>query len=83
MQIKCPKCSWQPSQTSIWACESCGLEWHIFDTAARCPTCDYDHENIYCIEWEGGCGELSPHLDWYEGMDEELLRINVQKSVDQ
>lgn len=82
MQIKCPKCYWKPHENSKWTCESCGWEWNVFQTLARCPTCDYEHPEIYCLEWEGGCGEVSPHLNWYEGLDDELLKLNVKKLID-
>lgn len=82
MQIKCPKCHWNPRKTSLWTCEQCSNEFNIFETIARCPRCDTEHQEIYCIDWEGGCGELSPYLDWYTGLDNELLKLNVKKLID-
>ncbi len=79
MQIKCPKCSWKPQDDSLWTCESCSYEFQIFNKNATCPQCEFEHIDIYCLEWEGGCGLMSPYLDWFEGIDEKLLDINVKK----
>lgn len=76
---KCPKCKWEPDGKAYWNCENCSHEWDMFSTAARCPNCSHQHHNTQCIEWEGGCDEFSPHLDWYEGMDEGLSEISVMK----
>lgn len=79
LQVKCPKCNWEPKDEAVWTCISCGYDWNLFTTAARCPRCQEQNDDVYCIEWLGGCGEVSPHLDWYEGLDSGLVEINVKK----
>ncbi len=82
MQIKCPKCSWIPQQDSKWTCEQCNTEINLFENVGECTSCRHRHLMVYCIDWEGGCGEMSPILDWCSGMDEELLKLNVKKLFD-
>lgn len=68
--ISCPKCSWTPKSDDIWFC-TCGTLWNTFDTAGRCPTCHHQWEFTQCHS-DVGCGEWSPHLDWYPKLDERL-----------
>lgn len=82
LQVRCPKCKWEPGEQAEWSCTNCGYEWHLFDTAGRCPRCNEQNEDVYCIEWLGGCGEASLYLDWYEGLDDKLSEINIKKSFD-
>jgi len=78
VEIKCPKCDWAHDGGEYWWCE-CGHRWDTFETAARCPNCKKQWEVTQCPTDPGGCGEISPHLDWYRGLDdwlrEELERI--------
>lgn len=68
VKIQCPKCSWEPDGQPYWQCD-CGHSWDTFETAARCPACGKQHELTQCIRPAGGCDKLSPHLDWYNGLD--------------
>ena len=75
MKICCPKCDWQPDGHAYWQCH-CGTIWNTFETAGRCPSCHFQHESTACVPFAGGCNAVSPHLDWYEGLDgiiEELI----------
>ena len=78
VEIKCPKCDWAHDGGEHWWCE-CGHRWDTFETAARCPSCKKQWEVTQCPTDPGGCGEISPHLEWYRGLDdwlrEELERI--------
>lgn len=80
MQARCPNCKWEPVEDSEWACESCGYHWQVFETAGRCPQCKHQQQNVYCIEWQGGCGIESELLDWFEDLDEGLSGLNIQRS---
>lgn len=82
MHIHCPKCSWSPMPDSQWNCEYCGHASQLFDNAGECIQCGFMHEQIYCIEWEGGCGESSPLLDWFSGIDERLDELNIRRLPD-
>lgn len=31
--------------------------------------CRHQHKDTQCPGTGGGCDKLSPHLDWYEGLD--------------
>jgi len=66
-----------------WSCEYCGHQSHLLDHAGECAQCGFRHEHIYCIEWEGGCGESSPLLDWFPDLDEGLGELNIQRLPDQ
>lgn len=74
MHIRCPKCNWEPDGGAHWYCQ-CGHQWDTFSTAARCPGCGYQHEVTQCPDEPGGCSAFSPHLDWYEGLDEPVEEI--------
>ena len=65
----CPKCKWEPKANSMWQC-SCGHVWNTFDTAARCPKCHKVWKDTQCLS----CLKWSPHLDWYDGLDDEIRR---------
>jgi hypothetical protein len=78
VSIQCPKCSWEPDGGEHWRCD-CGHVWDTFETAARCPNCKKQWQETQCPAPAGGCSAFSPHLDWYQGLDEwlrdELERI--------
>lgn len=76
LEIACPKCNWEPDGGAHWQC-TCGHVWNTFDTAARCPSCRFQWKDTQCIDWVGGCGQSSPHLDWYRNLDE-LLREELE-----
>ncbi|HMO41325.1 MAG TPA: hypothetical protein PKC76_00315 [Saprospiraceae bacterium] len=81
IKIECPKCSWEPDGGAYWACSACGHVWNTFDTMARCPQCQHQHERTACIPWRGGCTAYEPHLDWYKnlsGIIQEELESIVQ-----
>jgi len=78
-EVRCPKCQWKPAEDTEWTCLECGYEWNMFETGARCPRCDHQHEFTFCFEWLGGCGESSPHLDWYPQIDKGLAELNIRK----
>lgn len=69
--ICCPKCSWEPHAGARWAC-TCGHEWNTFDTAALCPACNKQWTHTQCLSAAGDCYAMSPHLDWYRGLDKWL-----------
>jgi len=71
IKITCPKCNWEPDGGEYWACD-CGHQWNTFDTAGRCPSCGKQWEQTQCVVHHGGCTEWSPHIDWYDGLDEWL-----------
>jgi len=78
--IECPKCKWKPDGGKYWMC-SCGHSWNTFETAGRCPACSKQWKDTCCpTGFVGGCGQWSPHLDWYKNLDdmliEELKKIN-------
>ena len=81
VRIACPHCNWEPDGGAYWQCH-CGHQWDTFETAARCPACKHQHQQTQCIPHAGGCAEVSPHLDWYKGLDawlkEEIERIRVE-----
>jgi hypothetical protein len=71
-RIRCPLCHWQPSASSVWACQSfgtpepffggCGTMWNTFATRGKCPGCAHQWlwtSCPHCIGW-------SLHEDWYE-----------------
>jgi hypothetical protein len=59
-RVRCPKCEWKPSVESRWGCK-CGHRWNTFWTGGLCPGCGYQWTETRCF----GCGEISPHADWY------------------
>lgn len=82
VKIACPKCDWEPTPADLWSC-TCGHSWHTFDTAGRCPSCGKQWEETRCFEPAvGGCGRMSPHLDWYRNLDgwllEEIKKIRIR-----
>ena len=87
VKIACPKCEWEPSPSDQWSC-SCGHSWHTFDTGGVCPSCKKHWENTQCLgAYVGGCGEWSPHLEWYRNLDKwlieeiEKIRVRVKEAV--
>lgn len=71
-RIRCPLCEWQPTASSVWACESfgtpepyfggCGTLWNTFSTKGRCPGCGHQWTWTSCPN----CGGWARHEDWYE-----------------
>lgn len=59
-RVRCPKCDWKPSVGNRWGCK-CRHAWNIFLTGGLCPGCGYQWTVTRCH----GCGEISPHADWY------------------
>ncbi len=82
MQPKCPKCAWFPTPDTLWHCEYCQSVDQLLDKAGECSQCGFRHQQIYCIEWEGGCGESSPLLDWFPDLDAGLTELNITRSPD-
>ena len=68
--ISCPKCSWKPNANDVWQC-TCKHTWHTFKTIGQCPSCKkiWLHTQCHSIP---GCGQWSPHLDWYHDLNEAL-----------
>ncbi len=70
--IRCPQCSWRPSESSLWCCDSkgtpeppfqsCGTSWNTFATRGRCPGCSHQWRWTTCLR----CQEASLHEAWYE-----------------
>ena len=70
-RIRCPLCQWQPSPSTLWACESygtpepyfggCGTLWNTFSTRGKCPGCSHQWKWTSCPN----CHEWSLHDDWY------------------
>ncbi|MCB9299080.1 MAG: hypothetical protein H6566_00445 [Lewinellaceae bacterium] len=81
MKITCPKCAWEPDGGAYWGC-TCGHIWNTFETAGRCPACGKQWKDTQCIAWRGGCNRMSPHIDWYKGLDKwlegELKSIKIR-----
>ncbi len=73
IEIRCPKCHWEPDGRPHWTC-SCGHRWNTFDTGGRCPACRRQWNETQCVLPAGGCDAWSPHLDWYHGLDDWLKR---------
>ena len=46
------------------------ITWNTFATGGRCPACKKVWEVTQCVVSAGGCEKWSPHLDWYEGLDD-------------
>ena len=61
VKIYCPKCSWEPRNSSRWYCTDCSHCWNTFETAATCPECGYTHEKTQCLS----CHRSSDHGAWY------------------
>lgn len=76
-RIRCPKCSWRPSESDRWCCywtgpdipeprfDSCGTLWNTFKTRGRCPGCTHRWQWTSCF----ACLQWSPHEQWYEAGD--------------
>lgn len=77
IHIRCPKCKWEPDGKPHWAC-TCGTVWDTFSTAGRCPGCGKIWKDTQCVINAGGCTAWSPHLDWYEGLDEIIERLKEE-----
>jgi len=69
IRISCPKCEWKPDGGSYWQCSICKTKWNTFETRAHCPGCGKVYDVTVCPKSRGGCGELSPHDDWYEEVE--------------
>ena len=78
--IRCPRCKWEPDGKPYWQC-TCKHIWNTFATGARCPKCGKVWEDTACPSAGGGCKKWSPHLDWYEGLDEmvEALKKEIKE----
>jgi hypothetical protein len=35
-------------------------------------------EDTECIDHAGGCGKTSPHLDWYEGLEDIVAQLKAE-----
>ena len=81
IKICCPKCNWEPDGKPYWQC-SCGTRWNTFATGGRCPSCKKIWEQTQCIMDAGGCLAWSPHLDWYNGLDNIInaLKEEIKKN---
>lgn len=77
LKIACPKCDWEPDGGAYWSCSNCGFIWNTFETIARCPQCNHQHEYTSCIPFRGGCTAYEPHLDWYKNLDD-ILEKEIQ-----
>jgi hypothetical protein len=75
MEIRCPKCSWEPDGFPHWQCD-CGYVWNTFDTAGHCPCCGRIWKYTMCPGpgFPGGCGLWSLHIDWYHNLDEAIRK---------
>lgn len=62
VKIYCPKCRWEPEQSSRWQC-TCLCTWNTFDTGGVCPDCGKAWETTQCLSLP--CHRHSPHRDWY------------------
>lgn len=74
VEIHCPRCCWAPDGGAHWQC-TCGCVWNTFETAAVCPQCRRRWRDTACPPEPGGCGAMSPHLDWYHGLDEAVAEL--------
>lgn len=78
LHICCPKCSWEPDGGAHWQC-TCGIVWDTFLTGARCPGCGKVWEYTQCVDRsKGGCTAMSPHLDWYQGLDDIVNKLKEE-----
>ncbi|MBI4025492.1 MAG: hypothetical protein HY360_10965 [Verrucomicrobia bacterium] len=67
VKLHCPKCNWEPRQTSNWVCKpGCRHSWNTFDTNGACPACGKAWKVTQCLS----CLAFSAHADWYH----ELIR---------
>lgn len=58
--VQCPACEWQPDGEKHWSC-TCGHVWNTFKTRGKCPSCKTQWEMTWCP----GCGQSTPHEEWY------------------
>lgn len=77
IHICCPKCKWEPDGQAYWQC-NCGCVWDTFSTGARCPECGKVWKETQCIVEAGGCSNFSPHLDWYEGLEDIIKKLKEE-----
>ena len=77
--ISCPLCDWNPSKEDEWECEGCGY-WFSYFSQSECPQCGTEVQRVHCKEHNGGCGQVSPYLDWFCGMDDALRELNIEKT---
>lgn len=78
IRIRCPKCNWEPDGKPYWVCTCCRIPWNTFGTGARCPHCGRVWEETRCILSAGGCKSWSPHLDWYEGLNDIVQKLKEE-----
>jgi hypothetical protein len=64
--VSCPNCGWEPRETDLWICDVCNTKWNTFETHAKCPGCGKIFADTQCKRSSGGCGQMSPHADWYK-----------------
>jgi hypothetical protein len=74
--IKCPKCSWYPSEQDLWMCD-CNTVWNTFETAGECPGCKNVWTETQCLE----CHKWSAHIDWYSDIKTKLIKEMAEFSV--
>ena len=72
--IRCPTCHWQPDDSCRWVCDVCKTRWNTFHTGGTCPGCGKVYLDTQCSKRLGGCGQMSPHNEWYE----ELLILKTE-----
>ncbi len=77
IRIRCPKCEWQPDHQARWQC-TCKHIWNTFETGGRCPKCGIVWEDTQCLRSRGGCAQWSPHLDWYDGLDDIVNKLKEE-----
>ncbi len=76
MNAKCPKCDWQPDDSTAWSCDqSCGQHFNSFKTGGVCPKCSKKWKYTQCLS----CHLISLHKEWYyvekEQNDKEELSV--------
>jgi predicted amidophosphoribosyltransferase len=76
IRIRCPKCEWEPDGRPYWVCDRCFTSWDTFKTAARCPGCGKVFKDTQCVS--SSCFKFSPHLDWYEGLDNVVVKLKEE-----
>lgn len=78
IHISCPKCNWEPDGYPYWQC-TCSHKWDTFSTGGRCPKCGKVWEDTQCISTRAaGCGKWSPHLDWYHGLNDIVIKLKEE-----
>jgi hypothetical protein len=81
VRIRCPKCDWEPDGKPRWACSVCKTRWNTFETKGQCPACGKIYTETSCSSTGGGCGESSPHSEWYEYYNEPVKSENEGASI--